>query len=546
MEHSKLSFIRTNKRILQKEKIYNKRKKKNKYLKIFLCFGLTILFCVNILFFIFIILFQKKSSNNKGIKYIINKNNIKNNQIENGKKNENSIDNNNNIENEQDINPNCTKLDPILVFNQRLNNGPITICDNGDSNHICYQNLDGYYNDIFLNKNGVICKMKNIILDPEKSEQSKYIYNGPVDIYTLGGPILNRGFFNMKCDNPKMLSNYYIMYNRYFSGWNYNYENNKDEKIEELAPGKTIFFISRNQDSPNLYHGMTDIIATISMMQLFNITEDNAQIVFLESMYLKGEPFYEIYKKVLSRGGEPIFIKDLKEKYHISSAIHIPINWDSPCFFKSDYSGYEIPKPDCKTPSKTYKLYNYLVDKYLNIPNFTDSFISDKETFYYPKSVIKYHKSKKNFTKKLTIQWRRVWPKGRTGQGRLIGNGKELADKLSSILPKNILIRLVNTASLPMKEQISIMRNTDYLVGIHGAGLSLSIFMPYKSILHEILHSENINVLRMMSSISGHKTYSDILNAEVQNIDENEYIFFNVDDFGNSVLNHMKENHFIY
>ena len=96
-----------------------------------------------------------------------------------------------------------------------------------------------------------------------------------------------------------------------------------------------------------------------------------------------------------------------------------------------------------------------------------------------------------------------------------------------------------------MKEQISIMRNTDYLVGIHGAGLSLSIFLPNKSILHEILHSENINVLRMMSAISGHKTYSDILIAEVENIDENEYIFFNVDDFGNSVLGHMKENHFI-
>ena len=48
-----------------------------------------------------------------------------------------------------------------------------------------------------------------------------------------------------------------------------------------------------------------------------------------------------------------------------------------------------------------------------------------------------------------------------------------------------------------------------------------------------------------MSEISGHKTYSNILFSEVENIDENEYIFFNVDDFGNSVLNHMKENNFI-
>ena len=126
----------------------------------------------------------------------------------------------------------------------------------------------------------------------------------------------------------------------------------------------------------------------------------------------------------------------------------------------------------------------------------------------------------------MTIQWRKVWPKGRTGQARLIGNGRELADKLSSILPKNILIRLVNTASLSMKEQISIMRNTDYLVGIHGAGLSLSIFMSNKSILHEILHKSNIKVLTVMSALSGHKTYSDIINSETKKIDNNEYIFF--------------------
>jgi len=345
MDHSNVSFIRTNERILKKVKTYNQRAKRNKCLKIFLCYGLIIIICANMILLTYIILFPRKLSNNKGAKYIINKNNIKKNQIENG----NSIEiNNNDIENEQDINPNCTKLDPILVFRQRLNNGPITICDNGYSSHICYQNLNGYYNDIFLNRNGVICKMKNIILDPEKSKQSKYTYNGPIDINTLGAPILNDGFFNMKCNNSQMLSIYYQLYDSYFFGWNYNYENNKDEKIEELAPGKTIFFLSRNQDSPNLFHGMTDIIATISMMKLFNITEDNVQLIFLESMYLKDDPYYEIYKKVLSREGEPIFIKDLNKKYLITSAIHVPLNWDSPVFIKNVNDTY------CKHPTKTY------------------------------------------------------------------------------------------------------------------------------------------------------------------------------------------------
>ena len=527
--------------IIYQNEIKENEPQSNNEIKISLkCILIKLIIFILIFLFVFIFFYTKNKNSDE-----------KNNSNENN--NNNNIDINNDVidddankifiqENQERIDHKklCKKLDPIEMFKLRIKNGPKIICQNEYSKHICYQNTKGYYNDILWHPNGTICIMKNITLDPSKSKKSEYIYKGPVDPDKLGFPILSKGFFNMGCKNPNNLDTINSIYNTYFDSWNYKYKN-KNEKIKELAPGKTILFLSRNQDSPNLFHGNSEIVNVISMIDIFKLKPENIQVIFLESLTINNDPFYEIYEKLISRGGKPIYINN----FHISSAIHIPINWDSPCFFKSDYSNYEIPKPECKTPSKTYKLYNDLVDKYLNISNFIDSFISDKETFYYPKSVIKYHKSKKNFTKKVTIQWRRVWPKGRTGQGRLIGNGKNLADKLASILPKNILIRLVNTASLPMKEQISIMRNTDYLVGIHGAGLSLSIFMPNKSILHEILHSENINVLRMMSSISGHKTYSDILNAEVKNIDENEYIFFNVDDFGDKVLEHMKENHFI-
>jgi len=459
---------------------------------------------------------------------------MKNIQLKNGKVNKNSINN----KNEQEINPNCIKLDPSLLYSKRLNNGPITICDNGDSNHICYQNLNNYYNDIFFHKNGVICKMKNIILDPEKSKQSNLIYDGPVDNFTFGFPHLSRGFFNMKCDNPNMISKYLKYYYYYFKGWNYNYENNKDEKIEELAPGKTIFFLSRNQDSPNLYHGMGDIMATISMMELFNITEDNVQIVFLESIYLKYDPYYDIYKKALSRGGEPIFIKDLKHKYHICSAIHVPLNWDSPLFIKNKKTTY------CKHPTKTYKKLFELIDKYLDIPNYIDSFISDNETFYYPKLIIDRQNLGVNFIKCVTIQWRRVWPKKRITQNRIMQNGPDLADKLASVLPENILVRLVNTASLSMSEQISLMRKTDYLVGIHGAGLTLGIFLPFSSIYHEILHKKTWNVVLFLSMMSGHTFYFDIVKGKDNKTGSFQNIFFDENDFVKKVKKHMKENNY--
>ena len=441
----------------------------------------------------------------------------------------------NNNEDDKD----CYGLDPINIFEDRLKNGPITIGKNENSEHICYFNKNINYYQFFHHKNGVICKMKNIIIDPSKSQQTGIIYKGPVDSINKGWPILSKGFFNMKSNNnPEKLKDIEPIYDIYFNSWNYEY-NNENEKIEELAPGKTILFLSRNQDSPNLFHGSSEIINVISMMYLFNLKPEKIQVIFLESMTINDDPFYDLYKNIISRGGKPIYIKNLKKKYFISSGIHIPLNVDSPCYIHLNYF------PKCKFSSKTYQLFNNLVDKYMSIPNFIDSFISDNKTFYYPKSIIDNHELKMKFNKTVTIQWRKVWPKGRIKQHRLLGNAEELADKLSSILPKNILIRVVDTASLPMKEQIAIMRKTDYLVGIHGAGLFLSIFMPNKSIFHEITPNIEVKFLAIMSALSGHKTYSDLINCETRKIENNEYMFFNVNNFCNKVLDHMKNNNFI-
>ena len=58
------------------------------------------------------------------------------------------------------------------------------------------------------------------------------------------------------------------MYNFYFDSWDYDYNiENETEQLEELAPGKTVFFISRTQDSPNLFHGNCEMINIISIMK---------------------------------------------------------------------------------------------------------------------------------------------------------------------------------------------------------------------------------------------------------------------------------------
>ena len=438
---------------------------------------------------------------------------------------------NNNIINiiPNENNPKCTELDPINILNQRLKNGLMVICKNKSSNHICYKNK----NSMLRIKNGVFCKMNNFVLDPSKWKNSGFIYKGPVDLVNKGCPLISKGFFNMNCKNNKVNEVNYL-YNTYFESWNYEYFDNMEIE-EELAPGKTIFFLSRNQDSPNLFHGGSELINAISMMHLLKLVPEQIQIIFLESISINNDPFYDLYKNLISREAEPIYIKNLKKKYYIKSAIHLPINWDSPCYHNTEV-------PNCKYPTNTYILLNKLIDKYLTIENYVDTFITDNSTYYYPKTTIANHISGNDFKNAITIIWRRVWPKGRKGQTRILGNGPELAEKLALLLPKNILIRLVDTASLNINKQISIMKKTDYLVGIHVAGFALSIFTPNTCIIHEILPKNNL--VMIMESLSGHKIYSDETKVIKKNIDNNEYLFIDVNDFVKNVINHMKENNF--
>ena len=435
----------------------------------------------------------------------------------------------------------CNALDPINIFKKRLTSTSTILCSNDDSNHICFK--DG--NDLFVARNGASCEFKNVIIDPSKWRADNNIYKGPMDPNNRGCPLLSEGFFNIQCKSGEKnnYSGYDFIYNNYFNGWNYEYKNYEKEKeqLEELAPGKTVFFISRNQDSPNLYHGGSEFVNALAIMYLMNLNPKDIQIVFLESILIMDDPFYDLYKELIGRGSEPIHIKNLTKKYLVSKGVHIPINWDSPCFIRSEV-------PECiNHPTKTYYLYNMLIDKYISPDNYTDIISNNNnknnsEIFYYPETIInEIAKNKNSFNKILTFQWRRVWPKGRKGQYRILGNGPELADKLSSLLPKNILLRLIDTARLPIKQQISIMRNTDYFVGIHGAGLSLSIFAPQNCIYHEVLHVPNMNGLELFAALSGHKVYKDIIAANVKYIDGNENIFFNVDEFAKTVVRHLKE-----
>ena len=165
----------------------------------------------------------------------------------------------------------CNALDPINIFKKRLTSTSTILCSNDDSNHICFK--DG--NDLFVARNGASCEFKNVIIDPSKWRADNNIYKGPIDPNNRGCPLLSKGFFNIQCKSGEKYnySGYDFIYNNYFNGWNYEYKNYEKEKeqLEELAPGKTVFFISRTQDSPNLFHGNCEMINIISILFMIYI-----------------------------------------------------------------------------------------------------------------------------------------------------------------------------------------------------------------------------------------------------------------------------------
>ena len=139
---------------------------------------------------------------------------------------------------------------PILMLRTRIKSKPVKICDNDLSKHICYKNSNTNINSQFATKDGVICTIENFIIDP-----SKWVLEDEADSpKNKGAPLLSKGFYSTKCDKTNKIDGYGFRYQQYFNAWDYEFKENMKE-IEELAPGKTIFLLSRNNNSPNMYHG---------------------------------------------------------------------------------------------------------------------------------------------------------------------------------------------------------------------------------------------------------------------------------------------------
>ena len=82
------------------------------------------------------------------------------------------------------------------------------------------------------------------------------------------------------------------------------------------------------------------------------------------------------------------------------------------------------------------------------------------------------------------------------------------SEKLQSLFP-GIKVRLIEFGEIPLSEQIKIIRDTDVLAGVHGAGLTHAMFLPPESAVVEIEPPDlNFKGFRNLAKLGGHRYFS--------------------------------------
>jgi protein O-GlcNAc transferase len=98
----------------------------------------------------------------------------------------------------------------------------------------------------------------------------------------------------------------------------------------------------------------------------------------------------------------------------------------------------------------------------------------------------------------------------RKGSHRLLNQESLFSTLRNTYSSENFTLNIVDFASIPLREQISIVRDTDVLVGVHGAGLTHGMFLPPRSAVVEILPSELAHKgFRNLAKLRGHSYFRE-------------------------------------
>lgn len=305
--------------------------------------------------------------------------------------------------------------------------------------------------DGFLGYAHLFAKLNNVFLDPsfsagpEGGEDIQSVINRPEEEEFL---FVKPGYFQIHCQN-KEISQYTFESDDHLMKWMSALRPVLEFTSYEDIPEVTIA-VTRYEYA-NIYHTMTDWYNAYLMLLFFNIKSLRANILFVDS-----HPRGELDSTWTTLFGEFIRARQVKKPKRFESLI-----WN--------IQGYRSPMYDHELPSipyiESFRLFflgkhNVLSTKTLHCKNLSILFIWRRNYVAHPRN-----------------------PKGVVS--RKVKNEKELESLVHELYP-NHSIASIQTDKLTMRDQLSAIVNTDILIGMHGAGLTLALFLPKHAGLVEI------------------------------------------------------------
>jgi protein O-GlcNAc transferase len=262
--------------------------------------------------------------------------------------------------------------------------------------------------------------------------------------------------------------------------------NNRTAQVEECSLGSSDAshtILIKREGHLNLWHSLMEIFSYTLTMDIIHlssdettgkplfeaINEETSQVVILDEA--PEGPYFELWNLLVKR---PVRRLGNLSPGCLTNVI-IPLPGASNPMWQGDW----IPG-DCKN-SKTLSVF---VDRILNLLSLSEE---------------------RDPSAPLTVTFIE-----RKGSRRLLNQESLFSTLRNTYSSENITLNVVDFATIPFREQISLVRNTDVLVGVHGAGLTHGMFLPPRSAVVEILPSDLAHKgFRNLAKLRGHSYFSE-------------------------------------
>ena len=385
-------------------------------------------------------------------------------------------------------------------------------------------NIDCFY---YQGRKGVsdvdfesLCEIQNFKLDLDKISKFKFPPNKKLEFWDMNY-ILKSTLGTCKLDTSLIKDK---IHTEQPSAYLLNSYSNDDNLQCHEYFNKTILFISR-WDTTNQYHATEDFLQAWVTLLVAGIDPHNAIVVRLDTKNMG--PFTSFFNNALS--GKPLPKEEKTDKNLTRDIINI-VDWAKTskfsCFSRAVFGIFAVPSP------VSFQMYHEHPIPTSCGPPDTSIFTSFKD--FMIKSFNFVPDSKLEPRKEVYLTYI-----SRKGFLREIINEDYMLKKISETVCQSqkdckLKIQVYDFQKLTFYQQISIARNSDILLGMHGAALTSSIYLPNSSTLIEIGHPSRSgnqhfqNIARFMGLkyqiFNGNDLLSDISILGISNAVNEEVI----------------------